>query len=97
MDGHVQRNEGMNSTIKHIAAKCPNIGLPLLSARVGTASALGVNGRMHSRKWSNIRAPAAKLSAECVEHFGQAGEIMQETDRWSSPAIPPTSCQALRP
>ena len=87
MDGHVQRNEGLNSTIKHLVAKCPNIGLPLLSARVCTANALGVNGQMQSRKWSDIRPIASDLLDECGQYTGQAGKIMKDPDRWSSPVV----------
>ena len=87
MDGHAQRNEGLHSTSTHLVTKCPHIGLPFLSGRVCTANALGVNGQMQSRKWSDIRPIASDLLDECGQYTGQAGKIMKDPDRWSSPVV----------
>lgn len=90
MSGHVQTNEGLNSSIKRLACRCPNIGLPLLSARINIAHALGVGTRHGGEtklRWSNIRNRAAKLLAQCNEIFPESVDISRDPARWSGAGV----------
>jgi hypothetical protein len=84
LQGHVQRNEGVNSSIKRLIARCPHISLPLLSGRIAVATALGVGGRGNTRKWSSIRHRAADLLGACNDNFNAAKTLMEDDTRWSS-------------
>eukprot|EP00972_Heterocapsa_arctica_P049257 7250164-Heterocapsa_arctica.AAC.1 len=82
LQGHVQRNEGVNSSIKRLITRCPHISLPLLSGRIAVATALGVGGRGKTRKWSSIRHRAADLLGACNDNFNAAKSLLEDDTRW---------------
>ena len=83
----VQRNEGHNSTIKHMCSRNRTIGLPSLSARMGVRAHMGWSGLdVAKAKFSRIRPQAASLLAEAGENVPEANSIISsETHRWTTP------------
>jgi hypothetical protein len=57
----VQELEGVNSMIKGINSRCPNLTLPLLDARIKIKKALGFGARGAAAGWLHRREWAAKL------------------------------------
>lgn len=79
--------EGVNSIITRIAAICPRITLPLLSARVMTTKLLKLGSKQANSKvkWSAIRPRAISLLHKCLPFFNGRVGILDNPSRWSSP------------
>ena len=54
-------NEGHNSLIKAIAARCRSIGLPLLSARANIKKELRVGVRGAPQRWTHVKKDALSM------------------------------------
>ncbi len=63
----VQELEGVNSMIKSICQRCPNLTLPVLDARLRLKKALGFGGR-----WMATPTTPISTLAECAGHFAEA-------------------------
>lgn len=91
MPSDTQVIEGMNSIVKLIGRRCPNITLELLSARLvvkrflSGASSDGSVGRR--RKYSSIKGFAEEAVKELSQLSNPALSILANTERWA-PAKP---------
>ena len=92
----VQANEGVNSLIKRVSSQCPNIGLPILDARLKAKKALGVGSRSaNSTSWKHRRLTARSVhetATRACEHQRDLHSWFDE-HRYSQPdaVLLPTS------
>ncbi|CAE7248261.1 unnamed protein product [Symbiodinium sp. CCMP2456] len=87
-----QAIEGINSVIKLVGRRCPNISLELLSARLAIKRALSEDGSMRrSKKWSKIRSSAEGLLRTILGYNTAALAILSCRSRWSVPL--PVECR----
>ena len=87
-----QAIEGINSVIKLVGRRCPNISLELLSARLAIKRALSEDGSMRrSKKWSKIRSSAEGLLGTILGYNTAALAILSCRSRWSLPL--PVECR----
>ena len=81
-----QAIEGINSVIKLVGRRCPNISLELLSSRLVIRRSLSESGSMRrSKRWSAIKGTAESLLASIVGFNTSALSILANDKRWSSP------------
>ncbi|CAE7487703.1 unnamed protein product [Symbiodinium natans] len=81
-----QAIEGINSVIKLVGRRCPNISLELMSARLAVRRSLSEDGSMRRcKKWSKIRHTAEGLLATVAGYHTAALAIMNGDSRWSVP------------
>ncbi|CAE7386592.1 unnamed protein product [Symbiodinium natans] len=81
-----QAIEGINSVIKLVGRRCPNISLELLSARLAIKRSLTEDGSMRrQKKWSRIRHAAEQMLATITGYHGAALAILGNPSRWSHP------------
>ena len=83
-----QSIEGLNSIVKLLGRRCPNISLELLSSRltikrlIGQSDA-GVTGCR--KRWSLIKAAAEREVLELSEHSGACMQVLCDAGRWEPP------------
>ena len=78
-----QSIEGLNSVLKGLIARGPNISLPLCSARLSLKHALGFMGLMKLKKKFSVVWPIAQQLLEtCVEHYNAMDETLGTPGRW---------------
>ena len=85
-----QSIEGLNSIVKLMGRRCPNITLELLSSRLGIKRLIGqADGAIGCRKkFSAVKALAEREVSELASFSGQTLAVLADGDRWSSaPAI----------
>ena len=86
-----QAIEGINSVIKLVGKRCPNISLELLSSRLVIRRSLSESGSMRrNKKWSSIKGVAEGLLASILGYNTAALSILANDTRWSSPM--PVDC-----
>ena len=86
MPADTQAIEGINSVIKLVGRRCPNISLELLSSRLAVRRALSEAGSMRrAKKWSLIQKTAEGLLQSVLGYGTAALAIMSCPSRWSTP------------
>ena len=85
----VQENEGVNSLIKILAERSPNISIALLSARVLLKKQMRLGSRDAVSGWKHVRDSARPVLQESIMHHAGATAIMGEDSRWTSPCALP--------
>lgn len=83
--GTVQPCEGVNSLIRFQDQRSPNIGLPLLSARIKLKKALGIGSRSAPKGWRLRREGARKLVELCNSVSARWQQVRRE-QRYTTPA-----------
>jgi hypothetical protein len=85
----VQELEGVNSLVRVANTRCPNIGLPLLNARVALKKALGLGHAEASTRWTDIREPSRRLLQTLVNNADNAGDVLNDAGYWTAPVPTP--------
>ena len=82
-----QSVEGLNSIVKLIGRRCPNISLELLSSRLTIKRMLGqADGVIGCRKkWSNIKAFAERKLLQLTDHSTTCLQVLCDERRWATP------------
>ena len=81
-----QAIESINSVIKLVGRRCPNISLELLSSRLTIRRSLTEDGSMRrSKKWSSIKNTAEGLLKAIVGYNTASLAILACPSRWSRP------------
>ena len=71
--------------------RCRNIGLELLSSRVGTKKTLLVGTGGSKSKWTASRARVKAVLDEAMANHDGALEVLADQDRWVSPSSTPSA------
>ena len=86
-----QAIEGINSQIKLVSRRCPNISLELLSSRLlikrtitSFGHGVGEKPLMLRKKWSMIKPFAEATVARLTEHSATSLAILADPERWST-------------
>ena len=81
-----QAIEGINSVIKLVGRRCPNISLELLSSRLTVRRSLSEDGSMRrSKKWSSIKTTAEAMFQTIAGYNTATLAILADGSRWSTP------------
>ena len=82
-----QAIEGLNSLVKLIGKRCPNISLELLSSRLSLKKQLGLvdGGRQKasSRRWSAMQGSTQAMVRELVEYKTACLSVLCNSSRWA--------------
>ena len=95
-----QAVEGINSIVKLIGKRCPNISLELMSSRLVIKRHLSQSdGNLGcSKKWSNIKKHAESTVNTLKPYSTAALAIMGDAQRWAvADAVPLSACGACPP
>ena len=88
-----QAIEGLNSQIKLVSKRCPNISLELLASRLLVKRTIASFGSGHSsaetslmkrKKWSLIKPFAESKVAQLSEHMTSSLSILADVNRWAT-------------
>ena len=83
-----QSIEGLNSIVKLLGRRCPNISLELLSSRLTIKRLIGLSDAGVTgcgKRWSHIKAAAEREVLELSEHSGACMQVLCDADRWEPP------------
>ena len=80
-NAETQAIEGINSQLKIVSKRCPNISLELLSSRLLIKRHLGTHAG--SKKWSSVKPFAEKTLAALTDHTTSSLGVLGDTDRWA--------------
>ncbi len=82
---HVRSNEMWNS-LARVISRCRHISFQLLSDRINNKKAAGVGSRGADSKWRELKPKAVDMLDKCLEGAEMKTTIMNEADRWTTPA-----------
>ena len=90
MPADTQAVEGINSVVKLVGRRCPNISLELLASRLIIKRAISEDGSMRrQKKWSLIKSTAESLLQSIVGYNTAALAILSCETRFSTPPPAP--------
>ena len=86
-----QAIEGINSIIRIMDKRSPNISLELLSSRLTIKKALGLHtgGKSSTIKFSAIRPVAEAILTDIMQHKITCLSVLADTNRWAPISEPP--------